>query len=235
METSVVSMRRWLAYQVVAGHGLGMFVLFAAPLQFFLLHLAKEHLRETLLTSGLMVLGFAGTIWLAPMLMAVTPHPVRRGTAAWKVLRLFRAFVGNGDAIQMVARRIDPGWQNPYDGRSAKQTTAWLMSMEMMHWATFVGSIPPVVAAFLYGFYALGFTYVLGNLLYNLAPNLVIRDTRRRLLRISQRIPATSSSDSQRFEALPEIDARVDPSDDALVIAEQSDARKSPVNRNFKS
>jgi hypothetical protein len=205
MDTRVANWRRWLAYQVVAGHGLVMFVLFAAPLQFFLLFLAEEHPWAALLTACLMVIGFAGTFWLVPPLMAVAPHPVRRRTARWILLRLFRAFVGNGDAIQVMARRIDPGWQNPYAGRSAHHTAVWLASMEMMHWATLIGSVAPVVAAFLYGFYALGFTYVVGNLLYNFAPNLVIRDTRRRLLRISQRIPAASSSNSRCREAMPDM------------------------------
>ncbi len=212
-----------------------MFVLFAAPLQFFLLNLAEEHLWETLLTGGLMVTGFAGTLLLAPMLMAVTPHSARRGTARWKLLRLFRAIVGNGDVIQGVALRIDPGWKNPYAGRSVQQTAAWLESMEMMHWATLVGSVAPVVAAFLYGFYALGFTYIGGNLLYNVAPNLVIRDTRRRMLRISHRIPATHSSDYHRFEAVPNMEARPAQSHGVAAVAEQIDARKSPVGREFES
>lgn len=220
MNTPVASWRRRLAYQVIAGHGLGMFVLFAAPLQFFLLYLAEDHLWAALLSSGLMVIGFAGTIWLAPLLMAVAPHPVRRGTARSDMLRLFRAFVGNGDLIQVVARRIDPGWQNPYAGRSAQQTASWLASMEIVHWATLVGSIAPIVAAFLYGFYALGFTYLVGNLLYNFAPNLVIRDTRRRLLRISRRREA------------PDMEARPDQSDVVAAIVEPSGEPKPP-NSSF--
>ena len=51
------------------------------------------------------------------------------------LLRLFRVFVGNGDAIQAVARRIDPGWQNPYAGRTPQVTARWLASLELVHWA----------------------------------------------------------------------------------------------------
>jgi hypothetical protein len=184
----VTSWRRWLANQVVAGHGLAMFVLFAAPLQFFL-QLANDHSGAALLAGGLMAAGFAGTLLLAPPLMAVSPRPARPGSAMRALLRLFRVFVGNGDAIQAVARRIDPGWQNSYAGRTPQETARWLASMELIHWAALVASAAPVAAAFWYGHRVLGIVYVVANLVYNVAPNLVIRDTRRRLLRIVQRTP----------------------------------------------
>jgi hypothetical protein len=187
MSGPVASWRRWLAYQLVAGHGLGMFIVFAAPLQFYLLYLAKEHLSAALLAGAAMVIGFAGTLWLAPSVMAVSSRPVRRGTTPWRLLRLIRSFVGNGDAIQAAARWIDPEWQNPYAGRSAEETSRWLSSMELMHWATLAASVAPICAAIIFQHELLYFSYIAGNLLYNIAPNLVIRETRRRLLRISQR------------------------------------------------
>jgi hypothetical protein len=169
-----------------------MFVLFTAPLMFFLALLSKKHEGAAWLAGGAMACGFVGALWLAPSLMTVSPHPARRGTSWQSFLRLFRVFVGNGEAIQGVARWIDPDWRNPFSGRTPQQTACWLASLEQMHWAVLGASIAPIAAAFWYGHHVLGFVYVAANVLYNVVPNLVIRDTRRRLLRIGQRSPATA-------------------------------------------
>ena len=167
-----------------------MCVLFFAPLAVFLRLLAEEHPGAALLASGLMAAGFVGSLWLAPKLLAVSPRPARRGTARRALLRLYRVFVGNGDAIQALARRIDPGWQNPYTGRTPQETACWLASVEVIHWALLAASVAPVAAALWYGHYVLGFVCVAANVLFNVAPNLVMRDTRQRLLRLSGRTPA---------------------------------------------
>jgi hypothetical protein len=164
-----------------------MFVLFVAPLLLFLLELAESHLIPALLAAGLMVTSFAATIryappWLELSLHAAPPHPMRR-----PALRYFRMFVGNGDLMQSLARRIDPQWQNPYASRTPQETVGWLASMELMHWAVFAGSIAPIAAAFTFDHRLLGVLYLLANLVYNVAPILVIRDTRRRFLRIVSR------------------------------------------------
>ncbi len=196
MGSPVAGWRRWLANRVVAGHGLSMYVVFVAPLLLFLQRLGKNHLEVALLVGGLMAGGFVGTLRLAPRLMAVSPRPAPRGTAWHALLRSFRVLVGNGDAIQAVARWIDPHWQNPFAGRTPPQTACWLASLEKMHWSVLVASIAPIAAAFWYGHHVLGFVYVAANMLYNIAPNLVIRDTRRRLLRITQRASAAGTSES---------------------------------------
>jgi hypothetical protein len=190
----VARWRRWLAYQVVAGHRLAMVALYSAPLGVVFLLLAEEHPGAALLAGGLMAAGFVGTLWLAPTLLAVSPRPARRGTARRALLRLYRVFVGNGDAIQALARRIDPGWQNPYAGRTPQETAYWLASGEVIHWAMLAASVPPVAAVLWYGHHVLGFVCVAGNVLYNLAPNLVMRDTRQRLLRLSGRTPAAGTN-----------------------------------------
>ncbi len=141
-----------------------------------------------------MAAGFVGSLWLAPKLLAVSPRPARRGTARRALLRLYRVFVGYGDAIQALARRIDPGWQNPYTGRTPQETAYWLASGEVVHWALLVASVPPVAAAFWYGHHVLGFVCVAANVLYNVAPNLVSRDTRQRLLRLSGRTPMAGTT-----------------------------------------
>ncbi|MEW6306909.1 MAG: hypothetical protein AB1705_25885, partial [Verrucomicrobiota bacterium] len=115
-----------------------------------------------------------------------------RGTARRAFLRFYRVFVGNGDAIQALARRIDPSWQNPHTSRTPQETGCWLASVEVMHWALLAASVPPTAAALWYGHYFLGLVSLGANVLFNVAPNLVIRDTRRRLLRLSMRIPAAS-------------------------------------------
>jgi len=183
----VSGLRKYLAYRLVAAHGLGMFIVFAAPLQFFLLRLAEDHLRAALAAGGLMVAAFVGVLLLAPRWMQVAPRPPREAPLSRGLLRFYRAFVGNGDAIQAVARWIDPQRSNPYAGRSPKETARWLASMELMHWAALAASIPPMTAAFIHGYTTLGSVYLVANLFYNLLPNIVIRDTRRRLLRITQR------------------------------------------------
>ena len=204
MGSPVADWRRRLAYRVVSGHGLAMFVVFIAPLMFFLTLLSKEHEGAALLVGGLMAGGFVGTLWLAPRLMAVSPRPASRRTLWQAVLRRFRVFVGNGEAIQAVARRIDPEWRNPLSGRTLHQTATWLASMEQMHWAVLAASIAPIAATFWYGHHVLGFAYVAANLLYNIAPNLVIRDTRRRLLRITRRTSALGpDGNHQRCDVVP--------------------------------
>lgn len=185
--------RRWLAYQVVAGHRLAMCVIYFALMAVFLRLLVKEHPGAAPVAIGLMAAGFVGTFWLAPRLLPVSPRPARRGTARRALLRLYRMFVGNGDAIQALARRIDPGWQNPYPGSTPQETACWLASVEVMHWALLAASVPPVAAALWYGHYVLGLVGVAANVLFNVAPNLVMRDTRRRLLRLSGRTPAAGT------------------------------------------
>jgi hypothetical protein len=125
---------RWLglAYLIVACHRVVMVGLYFGLLAVLLRLLVKEHPGAALVASGLMAAGFVGTFWLAPTLLAVSPRPARRGTARRALLRLYRVFVGNGDAIQALARRIDAGWQNPYTGRTPQETTRWLASMEVI-------------------------------------------------------------------------------------------------------
>jgi hypothetical protein len=171
-----------------------MNVLFIAPLAGSIRLLAEEHPGAALLTSGLTVAGFVGSLWLAPTLLAVSPLPASRGTARRELLRLYRVFVGYGDAIQALARRIDPAWQNPYSVRTPQETTRWLASVEVIHWALLVASSAPVAAAFWYGHYVLGFVCLVATVLFNIAPNLVMRDTRQRLLRFSGRTPPTGTN-----------------------------------------
>ena len=168
--------------------------LYFALLAVLLRLLVTEHPRAALVAGGLMAAGFVGTFWLAPRILPVSPRPARRGTARRALLRLYRMFVGNGDAIQALARRIDPGWQNPYTGRTPQQTAHWLASMEVMHWALLAASVPPIAAALWYGHPILGSVAVAANVLFNLAPNLVMRDTRRRLLRLSDRTVAPGTN-----------------------------------------
>jgi hypothetical protein len=171
-----------------------MCVLFFAPLAVCFRVLAKEHSGAALLASGLMVAGFVGTLWLAPTLLAVSPHPARRGTARRALLRLYRVFVGNGDAIQALAHRIDPGWQNPFTGGTPQETAHRLASIEVIHWALLVASFAPVAAALWYGHHVFGFVCVAATVLFNLAPNLVMRDTRKMLLRRSERAPMAGAN-----------------------------------------
>jgi hypothetical protein len=69
--------------------------------------------------------------------------------------------------------------------------------------------VAPVAAAFWYGHYVLGFVCVAANALYNVAPNLVSRDTRRRLLRLSGRTAAagtnTDRSGGDAVAPVPEV------------------------------
>jgi len=169
-------------------------MLFFAPLAVVFLLLAEQHPGAALLAGGLMAAGFVGSLWLVPKLLAWSPRPARRGTAWRAPLRLYRVFVGYGDAIQALARRIDPAWQNPYTGRSPQETAYRLACGEVGHWALLVATVPPVAAAFWHGHHILGFVCVAGNALYNVAPNLVSRDTRQRLLRLSGRTRAAGTT-----------------------------------------
>ena len=215
MGLPVARWRRCLAYQVVAGHRLAMCVLYFVLLAVLPRLLDKEHSRAAPVACGLVAVLFVGTLWLAPKLLAVSPRPARRGTARRALLRLYRMFLGNGDAIQALARRIDPGWQNPYPGRTPQETAHWLASMEVMHWALLVASVPPVAAALWYGHYVLGLLGVAANVLFNIAPNLVMRDTRQRLLRLSGRTPAagtnTDRSGGDARAPAPEVPSAVVP------------------------
>lgn len=97
-----------------------------------------------------------------------------------------------------------------------------------------MGSVAPVVAAFWYGYHVLGFTYIAANVLYNVAPNLVIRDTRRRLLRISQRVTGASVPDARRSDVAPAREACADTLHTAPEIAEPSGAAATPVAGEMK-
>lgn len=190
----VARWRRWPAHLIMAGHSLSMCVLFVFPFAVLLRVLATEHPQAARLVGGLMATGFLGSLWLAPRLLPVSPNPARRGTTRRALLRLYRMFVGNGDAIQGLARRIDPAWQNPHAGRTPHETAYWLASKEVPHWALLVASVAPVAAALWYGHYVLGLVCLAATVFYNLAPNLVMRDTRQRLLRLSGRTAAAGTN-----------------------------------------
>lgn len=205
MGTPVAMWRQWLANLVVVGHRLAMAMLFFIPLVVILRLMAEEAPGMALLTFGLMAAGFVGTLRLGSQLLTVSPHPAHRGTARWRFFRLYRVLVGNGDAIQALARRINPGWQNRYTRRTPQQTAYQLASGEMGHWALVGASVAAVAAAIWSGHYVLGFVCVAANLLYNVAPNLVSRDTRQRLVRLSVRTAAGIKTDrSGGAEAVPE-------------------------------
>jgi hypothetical protein len=207
--------RRQLAYQVAALHRVAMIGLFAAPVAVVLRLVAEQHRGAALVAGGLMAAGFVGTLWLAPKLLAVSPRPARRGTARRALLRLYRLFVGNGDAIQALARWIDPGWQNPFTGGTPHETACTLASVEVIHWALLAASVAPIAAALWYGHYVLGFVCLAATVLFNFVPNLVMRDTRQRLLRLSGRTPAvatdTDRSGGDAAVPAPEVASAVGP------------------------
>ena len=62
MGSPVAGWRNWLAYRVVAGHGLGMFVLFTTPIGLFLLDLSGDHPGSAVLAAGLSVVGFVSVL-----------------------------------------------------------------------------------------------------------------------------------------------------------------------------
>jgi len=163
-----------------------MFVLFATPLILFPLHLADDHVWAALFTGAFMLLGYSGTLvwgkrWVQQPLSLKPTTSMKHGVVRW-----CRRFVGNGDLVQSIARWIDPQWKNPYSGQSPQQTFRWLTAMELFHWAALIGSIAPVLAAFCFGYRTFGLAYLLANLLYNIVPIQVVRDSRERLQRIIQ-------------------------------------------------
>ena len=193
MGSAVATWRRGLAYFVVFGHRLVLCVVFFVPIVVIFRLLFIEQPWVALLTGGLMVAGFVGAIKLAPTLLAVSQRPARRGTPWRAFLRLYRMFVGNGDASQALASRIDPLWQNPYPSRTPYETAVWLASVEVIHWGLLAASTAPVAAALWYGHYVFGVVCLVLSVLFNFLPNLVIRDTRLRLYRLIGRTSAAGS------------------------------------------
>ena len=179
-----------------------MCVVFFVPIAVIFRLLAVEHPWVALLTGGLMIAGFVGAIKLAPTLLAVSPRPARRGTAWLALLRLYRMFVGYGDASQALASRIDPLWQNPYPSRKPYETAVWLASVEVIHWGLLAASAAPVAAALWYGHYVLGLVCLALSVLFNFIPNLVIRDTRLRLYRLMGRTRAAGSGNRSAADAV---------------------------------
>ncbi len=186
--------RRGLANLIVYGHRFVMCAVFFVPIAVIFRLLVDENPWVALLTGGLMVAGFIGAIKFVPRMLSVSAPPARRGTASWAFLRSYRMFVGNGDASQALARRIDPLWQNPYPCRTPYETAVWLASVEVIHWALFAASAAPVTAALWYGHSIVGFVCLTLSVLFNFLPNLVIRDTRLRLYRLIGRTRAAGSS-----------------------------------------
>jgi hypothetical protein len=66
--------------------------------------------------------------------------------------------------------------------------------MEVIHWALLAASVAPIAAALWYGHHVLGVVCVAASVLFNVAPNLVMRDSRQRLLRLSGRTPAAGTN-----------------------------------------
>src|SRR5687768_13718432 len=95
-----------------------MCAMFFVPIAVIFRLLVDGNPWVALLTGGLMVAGCIGAIKFVPRMLSISAPPARRGTAWWAFLRRYRIFVGNGDASQMLASRLDPLWQNPYPSRA---------------------------------------------------------------------------------------------------------------------
>jgi hypothetical protein len=214
-----------------------MCVIFFVPIAVIFRLLAVEHPWVALLTGGVTVAAFVGAIKLAPTLLAVSPRPARRGTPWRAFLRLYRMFVGNGDASQALAIRIDPLWQNPFPSHTPYETAVWLASVEVIHWALLAASAAPIAAALWYGHYVLGFVCLALSVLFNFLPNVVIRETRFCLYRLMGRTPAAGSSTNRTAPdgaaLLPEVSDAFAPTGGPG--AEQSGQPEPPIARVLKS
>jgi hypothetical protein len=172
-----------------------MLVLFATPLLLFPLHLVRQHFWSALTTGVLTVLLYAGVLVFGGRWIRTTRDGNARGPLRRAFLRRFRRLVGIGDIIQSVARYIDPQWKNPFSGRVPAETVKWLTTMELLHWSALVGSVPPMTAAFAYGYQMFVIIYLLANLVYNIAPILVIQNTRQRLQQVARMRGAVVTDD----------------------------------------
>lgn len=134
-----------------------------------------------------MAAGFFGTVCVAyftPYFFAISDRETDQRTAWNRFLRRFRSFVGNGDIIQGIARRIDPGWRNSSSGRTPDKTANGLLTAEVIHWAALLASIPAITAGFVYNYLVFACVLASVNIVYNILPILLIRETRRRIRKI---------------------------------------------------
>lgn len=187
----IAAWRPPLAKMVVASYGMGMWLLFADALVIFLYVLAGQHRVAAIIAGTLMVVGFAGTVGVArfaPRYFAVSGRETGQQTVLSQFLKRFRSLVGDGDFIQGIARRIDPGWQNSWSARNPEKAANSLMTAEVIHWAALIASIGPINAGLLCDYQVFAYVFAAANLVYNIFPILLIRDTRRRVKRICQRM-----------------------------------------------
>lgn len=187
------SFRSHVARLLVMLYGLILFVTFALPGHHFLDSLAKSNRMAALLTESGMLVLFLGTLVILSRLWIPLVENGRTFGMSPRLLRWCRNFVGNGDHIQQLARRVDPYWKNPYSGSSPKQTANWLIAAEVFHWAILAGTLPLILAALAFHRWWPILFYLPGNLLYNLVPILVLRETRSRVIRIYVRRAARST------------------------------------------
>ena len=183
--------RRRFANLLVASYGMGMWLLFSNAMVIFLFALAGQHKIAALIAGAMSAAGFAGTILVAkfaPQCFAVSDGQVGRKTVYSGFLRRFRSLVGNGDMIQSFARRIDPSWRNPYSWQTPQKTANFIFTAEVIHWAALIASIAPIAVGFWYNYLVFSYIFLVVNLVYNILPIPLIRETRRRLSRISKKV-----------------------------------------------
>lgn len=195
------SIRSQIARLIVMLYGLTLLVVFALPAYHFLDSMARSNRRAARLTESGMLAVFLGTLFILSRLWHPLVENGRTSGMSPRLLRWCRTFVGNGDLIQQVARRVDPNWKNPYSGWCPKQTAGWLIAAEVVHWAILAGTLPLFVAALAFHTWWPILFYLPGNLIYNLVPILVLRETRSRVVRIHVR--RESRSACTRYVAPP--------------------------------
>lgn len=181
------SWRSTLAIAVVSLHGVLLFTLFTAPLLLLTIATAKFAFWTSVSAGTMAVAVYISVLQIPCRFFDIRTSRESSFASRWLGLKKFRSFVGLGDSIQVLARKIDPDWKNPLLGMANRQLIQWFIAMEKFHWASLLSSLPIIVLAFYCDRQIFGFVYIFANVLYNVYPILLQRYTRRRVVRIAAR------------------------------------------------
>jgi hypothetical protein len=116
-------------------------------------------------------------------------------------VRKFRYIVGDGDGVQWLVKRIDPGWQCALTKLSNEKWIERTCVTECIKLALIVFTLPIVAIAYYGGHTILASLLLLLNIPYQIYPILLQRYTRAKLLRIGELRNKRSTSEKELVSA----------------------------------
>ncbi len=154
------------------------------PIELFLLELWPDHG-----SIGLLLVSSSAAAWAIARLLPDRYYMIRRFEASGRIyerlgIRFFKHFTPNGDYVNRIIRRRDPGYRVVHDERSIMSVEAGTRLAERSHVASLLFVVPFVSYTLMLGWDRFALWLLLPNVPFHLYPVLLQRYTRARIERV---------------------------------------------------